>query len=69
VYYAQALAVDDVKVNAFAPGLRATNLNARAAASGKDPAEADTGAVRLALLPADGASGQFFSWDGTPALW
>jgi NAD(P)-dependent dehydrogenase (short-subunit alcohol dehydrogenase family) len=33
VYYAQALAGDGFKVNALAPGLRATNLNARAAAS------------------------------------
>jgi NAD(P)-dependent dehydrogenase (short-subunit alcohol dehydrogenase family) len=59
VYYAQALA----------PGLRATNLNARAAASGGDPAEAAAGAVRLALLPDDGPTGEFFSWDGSPAPW
>jgi NAD(P)-dependent dehydrogenase (short-subunit alcohol dehydrogenase family) len=69
VYYAQALAEEGFKVNALAPGLRATDLNARAAASGGDPAEAAAGAVRLALLPDDGPSGQFFSWDGAAAPW
>jgi NAD(P)-dependent dehydrogenase (short-subunit alcohol dehydrogenase family) len=61
VYYAEALAAQGFKVNALAPGLRATHLNPRAAASGGDPAEAAAGAVRLALLPDDGPSGQFFS--------
>lgn len=69
VYYAQALAEEGFKVNALAPGLRATNLNPRAAASDGDPAEAAAGAVRLALLPDDGPSGEFFSWDGTIAPW
>jgi NAD(P)-dependent dehydrogenase (short-subunit alcohol dehydrogenase family) len=69
VFYAQALSGDGVKVNALAPGLRATNLNARAAAAGGDPAEAAAGAVRLALLPDDGPTGQLFSWDGTAAPW
>ncbi len=69
VYYAQALAADGVKVNALAPGLRATNLNARAAASGGDPGEAAAAAVRLAMLPDDGPTGQFFSWDGAVAPW
>jgi NAD(P)-dependent dehydrogenase (short-subunit alcohol dehydrogenase family) len=69
VFYAQALSSEGIKVNALAPGLRATNLNARAAESGGDPAEAAAGAVRLALMPADGPTGQFFSWDGTPAPW
>jgi NAD(P)-dependent dehydrogenase (short-subunit alcohol dehydrogenase family) len=69
VYYAQALAPEGFKVNALAPGLRATNLNARAAASGGDPAEAAAGAVRLALLPDDGPTGGFFSWDATTAPW
>jgi NAD(P)-dependent dehydrogenase (short-subunit alcohol dehydrogenase family) len=48
VFYAQALASQGFKVNALAPGLRATNLNARAAASDGDPAEAAAAAVRLA---------------------
>jgi NAD(P)-dependent dehydrogenase (short-subunit alcohol dehydrogenase family) len=69
VYYAQALAAAGFKVNALAPGLRATSLNARAAASGGDPGEAAAGAVRLAMLPDDGPTGQFFSWDGTVAPW
>jgi NAD(P)-dependent dehydrogenase (short-subunit alcohol dehydrogenase family) len=69
VYYAQALAADGFKVNALAPGLRATNLNARAASSGGDPAEAAAGAVWLAMLPDDGPTGQFFSWDGTIVPW
>jgi NAD(P)-dependent dehydrogenase (short-subunit alcohol dehydrogenase family) len=69
VLYGQALAADGFKVNALAPGLRATNLNARAAASDGDPAEAAAGAVRLALLGDDGPTSSFFSWDGTIAPW
>jgi NAD(P)-dependent dehydrogenase (short-subunit alcohol dehydrogenase family) len=69
VHYAHALAGDGIKVNALAPGLRRTDLNATAAASDGDPAEAAAGAVRLALLPDDGPSGEFFSWDGTPVPW
>ncbi len=69
VFYAQALAADGVKVNALAPGLRATDLNPLTAASGGDPAEGAAGAVRLALLPDDGPTGGFFSWDGTPVAW
>jgi NAD(P)-dependent dehydrogenase (short-subunit alcohol dehydrogenase family) len=69
VLYAKALAGDGLKVNALAPGLRRTGLNARAASSDGDPAEAAAGAVRLALLPDDGPSGGFFSWDGTPVPW
>jgi NAD(P)-dependent dehydrogenase (short-subunit alcohol dehydrogenase family) len=70
VYYAQALAEEgSFKVNALAPGLRATNLNSRAAEYGGDPAEAAAEAVRLALLRKDGPTGGFFSWDGTVAAW
>ena len=66
VFYAQTL--PGFKVNALAPGLRATDLNPRAA-SGGDPAEAAAGAVRVALLPDDGPTGGFFSWDGTTVPW
>lgn len=69
VFYAHALADTPVKVNALAPGLRATNLNPQAAAAGGDPAEAAAGAVHLATLPDDGPSGLLFSWDGTVAPW
>ena len=69
VLYSKALAADGVKVNALAPGLRRTDLNARAAASEGDPAEAAAGAVRLALLPDDGLTGGFFSWDGSIVPW
>ena len=69
VFYAHALAGDGIKVNALAPGLRRTDLNAAAAASDGDPAEAAAGAVRLAMLPDDGPSGEFFSWDGSPVPW
>jgi NAD(P)-dependent dehydrogenase (short-subunit alcohol dehydrogenase family) len=69
VFYAHTLADGGFKVNALAPGLRRTDLNAAAAASDGDPAEAAAGAVRLALLPDDGPSGEFFSWDGTPVPW
>jgi NAD(P)-dependent dehydrogenase (short-subunit alcohol dehydrogenase family) len=69
VFYAQALADEGIKVNALAPGLRRTDLNATAAASDGDPAEAAAAAVRLALLRDDGPTGEFFSWDGTPVPW
>ena len=46
--------------------MRATDLNPLAAAAGDDPAEAAQGAARLALLPDDGPTGGFFSWDATP---
>ena len=69
VFYAHALAEEGFKVNALAPGLRATDLNARAAASDGDPAEAAAGAVRLALLPDDGPTGEFIAWDGAPVPW
>jgi len=67
VFYAQSLA--GFKVNALAPGLRRTDLNERAATADGDPAEAAAGAVRLALLPDDGPTGEFVSWDGSPAPW
>jgi NAD(P)-dependent dehydrogenase (short-subunit alcohol dehydrogenase family) len=69
VLYAHALADAGIKVNALAPGLRATDLNPLASASGGDPAEGAAGAVRLALLPDDGPTGGFFSWDGTTVPW
>ncbi|MDT7663248.1 MAG: hypothetical protein QOD04_2804 [Pseudonocardiales bacterium] len=70
VFYAQSLAAyGPFKVNALAPGLRATSLNSRAAELGGDPAEAAAQAVRLALLPDDGPTAGFFSWDGTIAAW
>jgi NAD(P)-dependent dehydrogenase (short-subunit alcohol dehydrogenase family) len=69
IFYAHALAGEGVKVNALAPGLRATNLNPRAAQAGCDPAEAAAAVVRLALLPDDGPTGQLFSWDGTTVPW
>jgi NAD(P)-dependent dehydrogenase (short-subunit alcohol dehydrogenase family) len=69
VFYAQALAAEGIKVNALAPGLRATNLNPQARAAGGDPGEAAAGAVRLAMLDDDGPTGQLFSWDGTVAPW
>jgi len=68
VFYAHALG-DGFKVNALAPGLRRTDLNPVAAASEGDPAEGAAGAVRLALLPDDGPTGEFFSWDGSPVPW
>jgi NAD(P)-dependent dehydrogenase (short-subunit alcohol dehydrogenase family) len=70
LYYGQALEEEGFKVNAMAPGLRATDLHPRAAlARAGDPAEAAAGAVRLALLPDDGPTGGFFSWDGTTMPW
>ena len=48
VFCAHTLADGGIKVNALAPGLRRTDLNASAGASGSDPAEAAAGAVGLA---------------------
>ncbi|HWD07131.1 MAG TPA: SDR family oxidoreductase [Amycolatopsis sp.] len=69
LFYAHSLAAEGFKVNALAPGLRRTDLNARAASADGDPAEAAAGAVRLALLPDDGPTGEFLSWDGTGVPW
>jgi NAD(P)-dependent dehydrogenase (short-subunit alcohol dehydrogenase family) len=71
VLYANELADDGFKVNALAPGGRRTDLNgpARTSPRAGDPAEGAAGAVRLALLPDDGPTGGFFSWDGTPVPW
>lgn len=67
VFYARELPA--FRVNALAPGLRRTDLNARAQTAEGDPAEAAEGAVRLALLDDDGPTGGFFSWDGTTVPW
>lgn len=64
---AQALG-KEFKVNALAPGLRRTNLIAGMSGGG-DPAEAATGAVRLALLPDDAPTGALWSWGGTGTPW
>ncbi|MEV6423948.1 SDR family NAD(P)-dependent oxidoreductase [Streptomyces sp. NPDC051662] len=72
VLYAQSLAEDGIKVNAFAPGLRRTGLNATTAttaADGGDPAEAAAAVVRLALIGDDGPTGTFVNWDGAPVPW
>ena len=76
--YSLELADAGIKVNALAPGRRATNLvqafreatpEQLAAAGVGDPGEAATEAVRLATLPDDGPTGLLFSWDGTVAPW
>lgn len=69
VLYALDLEAGGFKVNALAPGLRATDLNDRSAADGENPAEAAAGAVRLALLPDDGPTAGFYSWDGSLTPW
>ena len=70
IFYAQELkAQASMKVNALAPGLRATNLNNTAAEHGGDPAVAATEAVRLAMLDDDGPTGTFSTWDSSIASW
>jgi NAD(P)-dependent dehydrogenase (short-subunit alcohol dehydrogenase family) len=78
VLYSLELADAGIKVNALAPGLRATNLvpalrdatpEQLAAAGVGDPAEVANEVVRLATLPDDGPSGAFFSWDGGVVPW
>jgi NAD(P)-dependent dehydrogenase (short-subunit alcohol dehydrogenase family) len=69
LFYAQALAAEGFKVNALAPGLRATNLNPAAAARGGDPAEAAAAILNLAQLHEDGPSGKLVSYDGSIVPW
>jgi NAD(P)-dependent dehydrogenase (short-subunit alcohol dehydrogenase family) len=72
VLYAIELAGDGFKVNALAPGARRTDLmgaDRPPSPRAGDPAEGAAGAVRLALLPDDGPTGGFFSWDGTVVPW
>lgn len=67
LYYAQALAGVGFKVNAVAPGARATGLNP--SDRGGDPIAAAPEIVRLAGLADDGPTGGFFSYDGSVAPW
>lgn len=67
LFYAQTLAAEGFKVNALAPGARATGLND--SDRGGDPAEAAPQIVTLAELPDDGPTGLLFSYDGTVAPW
>ena len=69
LFYAQALAGDGFKVNVMGPGPRATDMPALTGNSGGDPAEGAAGAVLLALLPDDGPTGTFVTWDGSPIPW
>lgn len=69
VFYGLTLADEGFKVNALAPGRRATDLIGTPMPDAGDPAEAAEGAVRLALLPDDGPTGAFFSWDGSAVPW
>ncbi|AZS89276.1 SDR family oxidoreductase [Streptomyces griseoviridis] len=69
VLYGLTLADEGFKVNALAPGRRATDLIGSPMPDAGDPAEAAEGAVRLALLPDDGPTGGFFSWDGSAVPW
>jgi hypothetical protein len=64
VSYARTLADDGIKITALAPGLRRTDLSTAARQRWR-PGRGGGGRVRLALLPDDGHSGEFFSWDGT----
>lgn len=68
LYYAQALAGEGFKVNALAPGARATGLNPTAS-SGADAGEAGAAIAELAGMPDDAPTGVLLSWDGTVAPW
>ncbi|WHT20714.1 SDR family oxidoreductase [Crossiella sp. CA-258035] len=64
--YANALRPDGVLVNAVSPGLVATDLNAGSPfpRGERTPAEGAALPIRLALLGADGPTGQFWGEDG-----
>ena len=66
VQYAKELAGTPVLVNAACPGFVATDLNGFRGT--RTPEQGAAVAVRLATLPDDGPSGQFFS-DGGPVPW
>ena len=60
VLYANELRPDGIKVNAVCPGYRATELNGGLPTPGAgDPAEGAEIAVAMALIGADGPSGEF----------
>jgi NAD(P)-dependent dehydrogenase (short-subunit alcohol dehydrogenase family) len=66
VQLAYELRDTSIKVNAANPGYTATDLNGH---SGRQTIEEGARAqVQLALLPADGPTGGFFSWD-EPLPW
>lgn len=67
--YAMELAPEGIKVNAVAPGLRATNIVPAGMPGAGDPAEGAAIATKMALLPDDGPTGVFMNWDGTVAPW
>lgn len=69
LFYAQTLASDGIKVNALAPGARATNLNPAAADRGGDPAEAAAAILHLAQSEDDAVTGRLFSYDGSVVPW
>jgi NAD(P)-dependent dehydrogenase (short-subunit alcohol dehydrogenase family) len=66
VHYARELAPLGIKVNAAAPGHRATDFNGRSGT--RTPAEGATIAIRLATLEQDGPTGGFFDENG-PIAW
>jgi NAD(P)-dependent dehydrogenase (short-subunit alcohol dehydrogenase family) len=69
LFYAQSLAADGIRVDALAPGLRATNLNPAATAHGGDPAVAAVAILDLAQSDDGGPTGQLHSYDGTAVPW
>ena len=69
VFYAQALAERRLQGQRARARLAGHEPQSPAAAAGGDPAEAAAAAIRLALLPDDGPTGQLFSWDGTVVPW
>lgn len=70
VLYTKDLAKEGFKVNAVSPGYRATELNGGLPTPGAgDPAEGAAVAVRMALIPDDGPTGEFHSDTGTTYPW
>jgi NAD(P)-dependent dehydrogenase (short-subunit alcohol dehydrogenase family) len=62
VQLARELAGTAIKVNSSAPGFTKTDLNGNSGTQSVAEGAAET--VRLALLPADGPTGGFFSSQG-----
>ncbi len=65
VHFAKELRGTTIKVNSADPGYCATDLNGHSGP--RTPEQGSRAAIRLATLPADGPSGQFFNEEGSVA--
>jgi NAD(P)-dependent dehydrogenase (short-subunit alcohol dehydrogenase family) len=65
IHFAKELRGSTIKINSACPGYCSTDLNGHSGP--RTPAQGAIAPIRLATLPADGPSGQFFDEDGVVA--